>query len=125
MYRRIADIRSEDGASDVIDELIDRYGEPPESVKGLITVSLIRNSAIRHKIYEIGQKGNTLMLYSDHISPGKVSPLIKAMRGRVVISATAKQYIAVKIANNENVLDLLRLIMSLMDKAEENNQNNS
>ncbi|MBR5498495.1 MAG: DEAD/DEAH box helicase, partial [Clostridia bacterium] len=125
MYRRIADIRSEDGASDVIDELIDRYGEPPESVKGLITVSLIRNSAIRHKIYEIGQKGNTLMLYSDHISPEKVAPLIKAMRGRVVISATAKQYIAVKIANNENVLDLLRLIMSLMDKAEENNQNNS
>lgn len=118
MYRRIADIRSEDGASDVIDELIDRYGEPPESVKGLITVSLIRNSAIRHKIYEIGQKGNTVQLFSDHISPEKVAPLIKAMRGRVVISATAKQFIGVKLAQNENVLDLLRLIMKLMDMGE-------
>ncbi len=119
MYRRIADIRSEDGASDVIDELIDRYGEPPESVKGLITVSLIRNSAIRHKIYEIGQKGNNVLLYSDHISPEKVAPLIKAMRGRVIISATSKQYISVRNAPNESVLDLLRLIMKLLDMGEE------
>lgn len=119
MYRRIADIRSEDGASDVIDELIDRYGEPPESVKGLITVSLIRNSAMRHKIYEIGQKGNNVLLYSDHISPEKVAPLIKAMRGRVIISATAKQYISVRNAPNESVLDLLRLIMKLLDMGEE------
>lgn len=125
MYRRIADIRSEDGASDVIDELIDRYGEPPESVKGLITVSLIRNSAIRHKIYEIGQKGNNVLLYSDHISPEKVAPLTKAMRGRVIISATAKQYISVKIAPNESVLDLLRLIMKLLDMGEQKNLKNS
>lgn len=122
MYRRIADIRSEENASDVLDELIDRYGEPPESVKGLITVSLIRNSAIKHDIYEIGQKNNTIMLYSDSITPEKVSPLIKAMRGRVSISATSKQFIAVKIANNENVLDLLRLILKLMDKSEQLNK---
>ena len=35
MYRRIADIRSEEDALDVTDELIDRYGDPPKSVEGL------------------------------------------------------------------------------------------
>ena len=119
MYRRIADIRNEDDASDVIDELIDRYGEPPESVNGLITVSLIRNSAIRNRIYEIVQKNNNLLLYSDHISPQKVAPLIKNLRGRVIISATARQYISVKITNNENTLDLLKLIMKLLSSADE------
>ena len=34
IYRRISDIRSQDDAMDVLDELIDRFGEPPASVKG-------------------------------------------------------------------------------------------
>ena len=39
IYRRISDIRSQDDAMDVLDELIDRFGEPPASVKGLIDVA--------------------------------------------------------------------------------------
>ena len=45
VYRRIADIRTREDALDVIDELIDRCGEPPESVNGLIEVALLRNLA--------------------------------------------------------------------------------
>lgn len=45
MYRRIADIRSGEDSMDVTDELIDRFGEPPESVNGLIEVALLRNRA--------------------------------------------------------------------------------
>ena len=40
---------------DVLDELIDRFGEPPASVKGLIDVALIRNTAASLGIYEIKQ----------------------------------------------------------------------
>ena len=29
---------------DVLDELIDRFGEPPASVKGLLDVALLRNT---------------------------------------------------------------------------------
>ncbi len=120
VYRRIADIRSQADAEDVIDELIDRYGEPPESVNGLITVSLIRNSAIRHSIYEIGQKGRTVLLYSDAVTPQKIAPLVKALKGRISVSATAKQYISVKANQNENVLDLLKSIMKLLDDEQKN-----
>lgn len=55
IYRRISDIRSQDDAMDVLDELIDRFGEPPASVKGLIDVALIRNTAASLGIYEIKQ----------------------------------------------------------------------
>ena len=116
MYRKIASIRSEDAASDVLDELIDRYGDVPESVNGLITVALIRNSAMKHKIYEIKQNGNNLLLYSDNIDAAQVATLAKAMRGRILVSAAAKPYISVKIANGEQPLDTLRLVMKLMDK---------
>ena len=45
IYRRIADIRTPDDVEDVYDELIDRFGDPPPSVQGLVNVSLLRNSA--------------------------------------------------------------------------------
>ncbi|MEG1436668.1 MAG: transcription-repair coupling factor, partial [Oscillospiraceae bacterium] len=65
IYRRIAGIRTNDDAMDVTDELIDRFGEPPESVLGLIEVSLLRNTAAQLGIYEIGQRGDNLLLYSN------------------------------------------------------------
>ena len=42
LYRRIAAIRSEADADDVMDELIDRYGDPPRTVNNLISVALLR-----------------------------------------------------------------------------------
>lgn len=119
VYRKIASIRSDADAEDVIDELIDRYGDVPESVNGLITVSLIRNSAMKHKIYEIKQTATSILLYSDNIDASQVAVLAKAMRGRIMVSAATKPYISVKTVKGEKPLDTLRLIMKLMDKAKE------
>ncbi|MFQ8601291.1 MAG: TRCF domain-containing protein, partial [Oscillospiraceae bacterium] len=44
IYKRIAAIGSQEDALDVVDELIDRYGEPPAAVKGLIDVAAARRS---------------------------------------------------------------------------------
>lgn len=116
MYRKIASVRNEEQASDVLDELIDRFGEPPESVKGLITVSIIRNAAMKHKIYEISQRNDNLLLYSDSINAAAVSVLSKSMRGRILVNASSKPYISVKIVKGEKPLDTLRLTMKLMEK---------
>ena len=39
LYRRIAAIRTNDDASDLMDEMIDRYGEPPKPVLALLDVA--------------------------------------------------------------------------------------
>jgi transcription-repair coupling factor (superfamily II helicase) len=62
VYRRIADIRTREDALDVTDELIDRFGEPPESVNGLIEIALLRNLASELGIYEIKQQNDVLHL---------------------------------------------------------------
>ena len=49
VYRRIADIRSNEDADDVIDELQDRFGKIPNSVLGLIDIALVRNKAYSPK----------------------------------------------------------------------------
>ncbi len=57
VYRRIADIRSHEDSLDVYDELIDRFGEPPAAVCGLIDVALLRNMAADQGFFEIKQQG--------------------------------------------------------------------
>ncbi|MCR5388112.1 MAG: transcription-repair coupling factor [Lachnospiraceae bacterium] len=59
-YKRIAAIENEDQQADIIDELIDRYGEPPKSVQELIKIASLK--ALAHSLYitEIKQKDKTL-----------------------------------------------------------------
>ena len=116
IYRRISDIRSEEDASDVIDELIDRFGTPPESVKGLIDVALIRNTAASLGIYEIKQTGAALLLYQHKINMQRVSTLIGAMKGRVMVNAGQKPYLSVKMEKEDTPVSLLRQVLSVFSE---------
>ena len=69
-YKRIAAIAGAEDASDVLDELIDRYGEPPESVSGLVDISLARVAAAAAGINEIGQKQDSLLFYIENDARG-------------------------------------------------------
>ena len=65
LYRRIAAIRGEEEADELVDELIDRYGEPPRPVNNLISVALLRAAAARCRINDLAQKGDRLIFTLD------------------------------------------------------------
>ncbi len=60
LYRRIAAIRTQEDASDLVDELMDRYGDPPQSVYTLLDVALLRADAAAAGISDISQRGDKL-----------------------------------------------------------------
>jgi len=60
LYRRIAAIRSQEDASDLLDELMDRYGDPPRSVYALLDVAMLRAAAARAGISDISQRSDKL-----------------------------------------------------------------
>ena len=62
LYRRIALIRSEEEADDMVDELIDRYGDPPSCVNALVSVALLRSDAGRAGMTDISQKSGRLQI---------------------------------------------------------------
>jgi transcription-repair coupling factor (superfamily II helicase) len=66
-YRRIAEIENETHRRDVIDELIDRYGEPPPSVLNLMDVAELKALAARAQAELVQMKGAELHL---KFSPG-------------------------------------------------------
>ena len=112
IYRRIADIRTREDALDVTDELIDRFGEPPESVNGLIEIALLRNLASELGIYEIKQQNDVLFLFKNQIDMKQIGALIAAMRSRVMVNAGTKPYISVKIQPGATPLDTLTEILT-------------
>ena len=114
VYRRIADILTREDAEDVKDELQDRYGDIPPSVQGLIDISLLRNTASKFGINEIGQKGRTVILYINEIPTSLVLNLSSALRGRVSVSDFGRKYIAVKMTETQDPLDTLKEIFSYL-----------
>ncbi|WP_316607752.1 transcription-repair coupling factor [uncultured Ruminococcus sp.] len=111
-YRRIADIRSKEDASDVVDELLDRYGDVPQSVMGLVDIALVRNRAADMGVYEIRQNDSSLMLYLSDIRRKEVPELIGRMPGRAMLSAGGKPYIAVRMGKGDKVLPTLKTMFS-------------
>ena len=108
VYRRIAGIRTHEDSLDVYDELIDRFGEPPAAVQGLIDVALLRNMAAAVGIYEVKQQQETLLLYQKKLDVAVGAKMSAAMKGRVMINAGPKPYFAVRIAKGLTALDTLR-----------------
>ena len=117
IYRRIADIRSFEDSSDVIDELIDRYGDPPASVKGLIDVALLRNLASALGISEVKQQGEKLLLYKDNLRTDQISTLVSSLKSRVMISAGSRPYISVRLLPSGDPLATLEEVLRLLQNA--------
>lgn len=116
MYKRIADIRSNADANDVYDELTDRFGVPPAPVYGLVEIALLRSTALKLGIYEINKRNDSVLFYLSDIHVDCVMMLNKAMRGRVLLSAGKKPYLAVKTDVNEAVLETVRNTLGIIEQ---------
>ena len=119
IYKKIASIQNEDDAMDLIDELIDRFGDPPEAVKGLVDVALVRNTASLMGIREISQRGDAVLLYPEVMDMARAGSLAVKLRGRVLVSAGSKPYITVKMQKGAQPLDTIREALAAMKDGRE------
>ena len=108
LYRRIASIRQEVDADDVIDEMIDRYGDPPKAVTALINVALLRARAAALGFSDITQKGQTLIFTLRTIDFAAVSGICAddTLKKRVLFSAGDTPRLTLKLAQGEDPLKI-------------------
>ncbi len=114
IYRRIAEIKTPEDVSDVIDELCDRFGDPPSAVMGLIDIALFRSKAAKCGIYEITQQGNTLAIKVSAIMPEQVKALCDGLPGRVTLHPTETPYYSVNLKHGQSVAAALKEIAELL-----------
>ena len=124
LYRRIAAIRSDEDSADVLDELIDRYGEPPRSVLALLDVAMLRAAAVKAGVTDISQKGSSLVLTlsSDSFRAealAKICTSAKYHRSAALSAGTIPR-LTLKLPPRADVLDTaLTLVEDLRLAAEE------
>ena len=93
LYRRMAAIRSQEDADDLLDEIVDRYGEPPKGVLNLIDIALLRAKAREVGIKDIRQKGGDVLFVLSNLDFEAVGSLCADpdYKTRVTFLANAKE----------------------------------
>ena len=106
IYKRIAAIRTDEDVSDVIDELCDRFGEPPQAVMGLIDVAILRSKAAAADICEITGTANTAILHINSIKPEAVAKLSEHFGSRFSLNAASTPVYTVRLKAGQKMVDL-------------------
>jgi transcription-repair coupling factor (superfamily II helicase) len=119
MYRKIMLVNEDADKTDLIDELIDRYGEPPKSVVGLIDVSLLRNKAAHLGITEISQKNGSMYFYTEYMDTSQIAALSKAYKGRITFNGMGRSYVSVKISPKVRPFDMMRDTVDIIHDSRE------
>ena len=122
LYRRIAAIRTDEDASDLLDEMLDRYGEAPKSVLALLDVALLRSAAAKAGVSDISQKGSVLKLTLGAFHPQALVAVCghAKYRQRLTLAAGEIPALTLKLKPGEDVLEAARdLVEDLKLAAEE------
>jgi transcription-repair coupling factor (superfamily II helicase) len=100
MYQKIAAIEDESDASDVLDELLDRYGDPPAEVNNLLLTAKVKALAAVCGFSSISDKGGAItMNFSKNVAIDmkKLSPLMSKYKRQVLFSAGLNPYLALRL----------------------------
>lgn len=120
MYKKIASVRSRDDEDEIIDELMDRFGDVPQQTINLIKISHIRYLAALMSITEIKQNDNRVMLIFDEKNPLSgfgLAGATEAFGRRLFIHGGRQPLIRLTLgpARNGNLDDTLKLLEILAE----------
>ena len=85
LYKKIAMIETPADRDDIIDEMIDRFGDIPAATQNLLTVALVRAAAIRCRINSVVEDGGEVKIYPKKFDVGIWSDLAFEYKGRLKI----------------------------------------
>jgi len=125
IYQRIAGIRMNEEIQNLLDELIDRFGEPTPAVMNLLEVAKIKNYARALKIRTISELPKALDIYilPGHRLPAKGLIAVDKVLGRSMRSLPGKNGFRFALQDSQKkkitnfVLRLLLLASGEEDKA--------
>ena len=115
LYRRIAAIETSADAAEILDELLDRYGDVPPSVTTLTEVALLRRDAADCGVGDITQRGEQIVFslgpQPDITALARVCAL-PAYRQRLRLRADGEPKLLLYLQPKENALQAARALIN-------------
>ena len=111
MYKRISDIRTPEDMSDVRDELIDRFGEPPRATERLLSVAFIRSVMELAKISRVTEGAGRLNFFADRLEMEVLSELLPLYNGRLYGQSSGPALV-LKLSRGEDSIEALTELMT-------------
>ncbi len=118
-YKRIAAIESQEDMRDAYDELLDRFGDVPESVQNLMEISHIRKIASDKKFTEVkGDKAVLVLSFDPEDAPDLCSLVVTDdfMKGRVQLKNGSKPKVVYRIPKTTTSRDYLSEVKRFIEE---------
>lgn len=120
IYQKIAEVVSESDKMEIIDELIDRFGDIPKAVQNLILVGQIKSVAKAMGIEKITEKQGEvrlLFLSQNKLTAEMILNMVNAVGSKAVVNGGRKPFIKYKISDSKKKAEeILFLVESLKVK---------
>ncbi|MDD2215159.1 MAG: transcription-repair coupling factor [Eubacteriales bacterium] len=116
MYKKIASIRDQADRQEVIDELLDRFGEIPKETLNLIDIADIKAMAEKTGITRIRQEKNKLILDFDPVKgldPERVSKLVDHYGLKLLIHGGQRPFIKLILQKKDILTETIVLLTKL------------
>ncbi len=105
IYKKISLIESVDDTVDIVDELIDRYGEPPRPVVSLMDIALLRSLCERCGITSVSKRSGNVVLIPKVMDVKKWIMMTAVRKGKILISMDIKPYVTLRISKGDDILE--------------------
>lgn len=119
IYKRIAGIESEEEYEDMLEELLDRFGDPPKAVQNLLAIASLK--ALAHKAYvkEIKQNGTDVkitMFERAKLNPAGFPAVLAIYKNNLKMKLEDVPYFMVSLKGRKprEVLDVLELLGGIL-----------
>jgi len=116
IYKKISKIEKEEDFTDIIDELIDRFGDPPAEVMNLIKISRIRAKVKKLGIVKVEQKKSYISCHfnsQNKLDSKGLIGLIDKYPGQIKIKTGKEIVIGIKTINIDRFEEIIGAYLAL------------
>jgi transcription-repair coupling factor (mfd) len=99
IYKRIASIENKEEYEDILEELMDRFGEPPKAVQNLLKIAELKALAHRAEVIDIKQTKAIVkisMYEKAALNPAKIPELLDSYQDELSFKAIGSPYFLLK-----------------------------
>ncbi len=123
LYRRMAAVRNREDREELLDEIVDRYGEPEKSVINLVDIALLRADAAALGISEIRQFAGALHFHLEDMGPlDRIEAVDREPYFRKRVSVYAKEdkvFLKLLLSKESKPLKEAQYLIAFLGKTEE------